>query len=64
MGISWGLETQVLELFVIQCLFCSLLTPQTNKAIFSKSENKDIPDTTERKVNQEKRKKTKEREQK
>ena len=28
MGISWGLETRVLELFVIEYLSCSLLPPQ------------------------------------
>ena len=32
MGISWGLETRVLELFVIECLSCSLLPPQKKKA--------------------------------
>ena len=45
MGISWGLETRVLELFVIECLSCSLLPPQKIKKSFSKSENKEIPDT-------------------
>ena len=31
MGISWGLETRVLDLYVIECLSCSLLPPQKNK---------------------------------
>ena len=46
MGISWGLETRVLELFVIECLSCSLLPPHKNqKKKFSKSESGEIPDT-------------------
>ena len=46
MGISWGLETRVLELFVIECLSCSLLPPQKNQKIFfQKSESQEIPDT-------------------
>ena len=43
MGISWGLETRVLELFVIECLSCSLLPPQKNhKKSFQKSESQEI----------------------
>ena len=46
MGISWGLKTRVLELFVIECLSCSLLPPQKNQKIFfQKSESQEIPDT-------------------
>ena len=46
MGISWGLETRVLELFVIECLSCSLLPPPKNqKNFFQKSESQEIPDT-------------------
>ena len=46
MGISWGLKTRVLELFVIECLSCSLLPPQKNqKKKLSRSESREIPDT-------------------
>ena len=37
MGISWGLETRVMELFVIECLSCSLLSPpKRKKEVFQK----------------------------
>ena len=55
MGISWGLETRVLELFVIECLSCSLLPPPKNqKNFFQKSESQEIPDTKLKKKSQEK----------
>ena len=55
MGISWGLETRVLELFVIECLSCSLLPPQKDqKNFFQKSESQEIPDTKLKKKSQEK----------
>ena len=63
MGISWGLETRVLELFVIECLSCSLLPPPKNQKIFfQKSESQEIPDTKiKKKVKKKKSKKKKSR---
>ena len=34
MGTSQGLETRVLEFFVIECLSCSLLSPPRQKSFF------------------------------
>ena len=48
MGISWG----VLELFVIECLSCSLLPPQREKKSVSKSENKEIPEHKKKNMRQ------------
>ena len=58
MGISWGLETRVRELFAIECLSCSLLPPQKNQKIFfQKSESQEIPDTKLKKSQEKKYKK-------
>ena len=57
MGISWGLETRVRELFAIECLSCSLLPPQKNQKIFfQKSESQEIPDTKLKKIKKEREK--------
>ena len=60
MGISWGLETRVRELFAIECLSCSLLPPQKNqKNFFQKSESQEIPDTKLKKKSRRRRRRRK-----
>ena len=54
MGISWGLETRVLELFVIGCLSCSLLRPAKNhkksfRKVKEKKSRKEIQEKKSRK---------------